>query len=189
VKCTGKIRQIVKSIAVLLAGTAFILSCDNSIDTVTGFDAYDLPALTVRNFETIHSDSGRIQLVMKSPLMNRYNRKADPYNEFPYGIEVVFYDGKTTQVASLSARYARYHENNKMWELRYDVKARNENNELLETELLYWEEEKEMVYTERFVRITGEERIISGTGFESDTRFSRWEIRNGNAIIYLNDEQ
>lgn len=187
-KCPDKIKKITYSVAVLLAGTAIFFSCDSSIETVTGFDVNELPALTVKEFETVNSDSGRIQLVMKSPLMQRYDRNNDPYSEFPSGIEVVFYDGKTEPVASLSARYARYHENKKMWELRYDVKARNSGNELLETELLFWDENRALVYTERFVRITGPDRIISGNGFESDTRFSKWEIRNGNAIIYLEDE-
>ncbi|MBE0674620.1 MAG: LPS export ABC transporter periplasmic protein LptC [Bacteroidales bacterium] len=184
----GKINNIYISIAVLLTGAAIFLSCDRNLDTLANYDVQTLPSLTVKNFETVHTDSGKIQLLLRSPLMERYTREKEPYNEFPQGVEVIFYDGKKEQVASLSARYAKYMETKKMWELRYDVKAMNINGELLETELLYWEEEKELVYTERFIRITGPERIISGTGFQSDTRFSQWEIRNGNAIIYLKNE-
>ncbi len=183
------ISDIITKIAVLLAWTAILFSCDNELETIPNLDVNEMPALTVSKFETIHSDSGRIQLIMKSPLMNRYARVSEPYNEFPEGVEVLFLDGRREPVASISSKYAKYYDNKKLWELRYNVRARNENNELLETELLYWEEEKGIVYTDLFVRITGEERIISGTGFESDTRFSKWEIRNGSAIIYLRDEQ
>lgn len=186
--CKRKIKDTIKVIAVLVAGTAIFFSCDSDLEIVSGYDVKDLPSLTVKNFQTVHTDSGRIQIILKSPVMERYSNAAEPYNEFPEGVEVIFYDGQTEQVASLSSKYAKYYEEKKMWELKYDVRARNENSELLETELLFWEEEKESVYTDRFVRITGEDRIVSGTGFESDTRFSVWEIRNGNAIIYLKDE-
>jgi LPS export ABC transporter protein LptC len=178
-----------KPIAVLLAGAAiFLSSCDNSLEIVPGTDVKSLPLLTVHNFETVQTDSGKVQMVLRSPLMERRTIEEETYNEFPNGVEVIFYDGKKEQVASVTSQYAKYSESKKLWELRYEVKARNEQNELLETELLYWDEEKELVHTDKFVRITGEERIISGTGFESDTRFSRWEIRNGNAIIYIKDE-
>jgi LPS export ABC transporter protein LptC len=188
VNCKRKIKDIIKFFAVLATGTAIFFSCDSELEIITGTDVKDLPSLTVRNFQTVHTDSGRIQLILKSPVMERYSNATDPYNEFPDGVEVIFYDGQAKQVASLSSKYAKYYEEKKMWELKYDVRARNEKNELLETELLFWEEEKESVFTDKFVRITGEDRIVSGTGFESDTRFSVWEIRNGNAIIYLKDE-
>ncbi len=183
------IKFINKTIAVLLAGAAiFLSSCDNSLEIIPGADVSSLPSLIVRNFETVQTDSGRVQMVLKSPLMERRTIDDETYNEFPKGVEVIFYDGRKEQVASVSSQFAKYHESKRLWELRYGVRAHNEQNELLETELLYWDEEKELIHTEEFVRITGEERIISGTGFESDTRFSRWEIRNGNAIIYLKDE-
>lgn len=185
----SSIRNIKRNIAVLLVGAAIIFSsCDNSLEIVPGADVNSLPSLVVRNFETVQTDSGKVQMVLRSPLMERRVIESGTFNEFPLGVEVIFYDGKKEQVASIISQYAKYNESEKLWELRYEVKARNELNELLETELLYWDEEKELVYTDKFVRITGEERIISGTGFESDTRFSRWEIRNGNAIIYLKDE-
>lgn len=184
-----RIRNIKRTIAVLVAGAAIIFSsCDNSLEIIPGADVKSLPSLVVRNFETVQTDSGRVQMVMRAPLLERRTIDSETFNEFPQGVEVIFYDGKREQVASVVSQYAKYDEALKLWELRYEVKARNEQNELLETELLYWDEEKELIYTEKFVRITGDERIISGTGFESDTRFSKWEIRNGNAIIYLKDE-
>lgn len=159
------------------------------METVPDLDINIVPSLTVKKFETITTDSGKLQLIMKSPLMNRYTRVSEKYNEFPKGIEVLFYDKRKTPAATISSKYAKYYDARKMWELRYDVRAVNERNEVLETELLYWEEEKGLVRTDLFVRITGQDRIITGTGFESDSRFTKWEIRNGNAIIYLKDDQ
>jgi hypothetical protein len=65
----------------------------------------------------------------------------------------------------------------------------NEKNEILETELLYWDQEKDIVYTDRFVKITSEDQIVMGTGLESNPRFTKWKIRNVSATIYIKDEK
>jgi LPS export ABC transporter protein LptC len=145
--------------------------------------------MTVRDFVTTYTDSAKVQLVMTSPLMERYTNLKDPYSEFRKGISVVFYDGHPEPIGSLTAKYARYDENKKLWEMKDSVIAVNEKNEVLETELLYWDEEKGTVYTDRFVRITSEDQIVMGTGLESDQRLTSWKIRNVSASFYLKDEE
>jgi hypothetical protein len=63
----------------------------------------------------------------------------------------------------------------------------NENNEKLETELLFWDQEKDRIYTDRFVKITNEDVISQGIGFESDTHLTRRKILKVTADIYLKD--
>jgi lipopolysaccharide export system protein LptC len=59
-----------------------------------------------------------------------------------------------------------------------------ESDKKLETELLYWDRVKDLVYTERFVKITREDEIIMGTGFESNSRFDSYTLKNTSATIY-----
>lgn len=164
-------------------------SCEKKIGTIKKSDIESMPTQTAKDFETIYSDSGLIQLIMRSPLMERYSDRKSPYSEFVKGIEVLFYDGRDEPLASLKSKYARYTEDKKVWELKDSVRAVNEKKEILETELLYWDQEKELVYTDRFVRITSDEQIVMGTGLEADPRFTRWKIRNVSATIYLKDEE
>lgn len=186
----NKILSLIKRSAVLLIGTAFVFSCDNSIEIASDVEVLKLPSLTVEDFRSEHTDSGRIQVKIKSPLLERYTRDVDPYSEFPKGIEVTFFNRMNVASAYLSADYAKYFEGKKMWELRYNVKVRNEQNELLETELLYWEEEKDRVFTDRYVRITREDMIANGIGFESDSRLTKTRILKGhNTSIYVDDER
>jgi LPS export ABC transporter protein LptC len=175
-------------VAVLLIGTALFFSCDKELEVTSGDEVRSLPSLTVRDFESVFTDSGRIQVVTSAPLLERYTPETGTYNEFTEGLNVTFYDGQAEPSSYISSDYAKFLDREKIWELRYNVKVRTEKNELLETELLFWEEEKDLVYTDRFVRITTEDRIMSGTGFESDSRFNKTKILKGNAIIYLDDE-
>jgi hypothetical protein len=67
--------------------------------------------------------------------------------------------------------------------------AINEAGEKLETELLYWDQKKALIYTDRFVKITTEDQIVQGYGLESDPRLSKRRIKNLSAIIYINEKE
>lgn len=175
-------------IAVLVSGTAMFFSCRDDIEIINRSISEDTPTLTVTDFNTAYSDSALLQMRMEAPLMEYYGKMEEPYSEFTKGIIVWFYDGKEEPTGKISARYARYDESKELWEVRDSVVAINENNDILETELLYWNEPKDIIYTDKFVRITQEDQIIRGYGLESDPRFSKWTIKNVTATLYLDDE-
>jgi hypothetical protein len=49
------------------------------------------------------------------------------------------------------------------------------------------DQKKELIYTDRFVKITTEDQIVQGYGLESDPRLSKRKIKNLSATIYIND--
>lgn len=165
-----------------------VFSCENKVDLIPKSDLLTLPSLTVKDFETVYTDSGRIELIMSAPLMEQYNNNESPYYEFRSGIKVVFYDGRNDPSGSVIAKYAKYTKSNSVWELRDSVVVVNEGNDKLETEVLYWDEPKNLIYSDRFVKITNEDQIVMGTGFESDPRLNRRKIKKVSATIYLKDE-
>jgi len=175
--------------AVLIAGTALLSSCDKRELPVRELQIRELPSLSARDVETMYSDSGKVTLLVRTPLIQQFSNEEQPYTLFPEGLTVLFYDKKTEPQASISAQYARYTEKDELWELRDSVVAVNTDGDILETELLFWSEPRESVWSDRFVRITGKDQIIMGTGFESDPRLSKWKIKNVTATIYVENEQ
>lgn len=165
-----------------------VISCENKIPVIPKSDFLTLPSLTARGFKTVLNDSGRIQLIMTSSLLEKYDKTDPPYAEFRNGIKVVFYNGKERPVATVTSKYAKCTSNN-LWELRDSVVVINENNERLETELLFWNQEKDKIYTDRFVKITNEDLISQGIGFESDSHLSHRRIFKVTADITMKDEK
>lgn len=174
---------------VLIILAAALPSCDKSIDFIPKAAVLTLPSLTGKNIETVVSDSGKVQLIMITPILEQFDNAEVPFTEFKSGIKVIFYDGKKVPVGSVTAKYATYTESKSLWELRDSVVVVNENNEKLETELLFWNQQKDHIYTERFVKIITKDQEIQGTGFESDSRLTKRKIRNVSATIYINDEE
>jgi len=183
-----KFKALFRTIVILIL-PLIVLSCENKVDFFPKSDLLALPSLSVKDFETVYTDSGRLELVMSAPLMEEYNNNKSPYHEFRSGIKVVFYDGRKEPAGSVTAKYAKYTKTNSLWELRDSVVVINEGNDKLETEVLYWDEPKNLIFSDRFVKITNEDQIVMGTGFESDPRLNKRKIKKVSATIYLKDEQ
>jgi LPS export ABC transporter protein LptC len=176
-------------VSALFIVTAIVVSCENKIDLIPKSDLFILPSVTVKDSETIYSDSGKLQLIMSFPILEQYDNKENPYTEFRSGINVVFYDGKKEPVASVTSKYAKYTKTNNLWELKDSVVVINENKDMLETELLFWNQQKDLIYTDRFVKISNPDQVTQAFGFESDSHLRNQKLKKVNAIIYLKDEE
>jgi LPS export ABC transporter protein LptC len=181
--------SIVRRAYLILIISLVAYSCENKVNFIPNSDLLTLPSLSVKDFETVYTDSGRVELVMTAPLMEEFSHNEAPFYEFKTGIKVVFYEGKKEPSGTVTAKYAKYTKSNSLWELRDSVVVINEGNDKLETEVLYWDEPKDLIYSDRFVRITNEDQIIMGTGFESDPRLNKRKIKKVSATITLKDEE
>jgi len=175
--------------AVLVAGTALFSSCDRKEGTVKDLQIKGLPTLEARNVETMYTDSGKVTMLVRTPLIQQFTTEENPYTLFPEGLTVLFYDMTNEPQASISSQYARYTEKDEIWELRDSVVAVSDKGEVLETELLFWSQPRDRIWSDRFVRFTHDDQIVMGTGFDSDSRFSNWTIKNVTGTIYIKDEQ
>lgn len=182
-------RNKISAFTALIAIALCFVSCEKKAGNYPKIDIMSLPSLTRKDFRSVYTDSGKIQLVLTAPLMESYEKTETPYTEFKSGINVQFHDGHQDPVASVTAKYAKYIDSKNLWELQDSVVAVNEAGEKLETELLYWDQKKALIYTDRFVKITTEDQIVQGYGLESDPRLSRRRIKNLSATIYINEKE
>ena len=65
----------------------------------------------------------------------------------------------------------------------------NKKGETLNTEHLIWEEKTEKIHTDEFVKITTEDEVIFGHGFESNQDFSKYRIKKIKGTIDLKDAE
>jgi LPS export ABC transporter protein LptC len=185
------LKKILKSIAISMIGVALLFSCKkNDIEVVDSFSKVDtLPAQSVIDLETIYTDSGKVKLIVVAPLVERYSGETKNKTYFPEGMKVDFYDGKGNITSWISSKYAIYHEDEDLWEASDSVVAVNEKGEVLNTELLFWNEKEQIIYSPKFVKITTQKEVIFGNGFEADQSFNFWTITKVKGTIYHETEQ
>ncbi len=175
-------------LSVFLFTALLLFSCKAKIEKIDSFDILSLPSLSGRDINTVFTDSGKVQLIMSAPAMETWDNSGSPYTEFRHGMEIEFYDGHKEPVANVASKYAKFVDKEKLWELDDSVVVVNKSGDKLETEQLFWDQDKELIFTERFVKITNEDQTVMGTGFESDPKLTRRRIKNVTATIYLHDE-
>jgi lipopolysaccharide export system protein LptC len=153
---------------IFIATLFLYCACERKVDIIKKTDILSLPTVTVKDFQSVFDDSGKVQLILIAPLMQSYDNSESPYSEFKSGIKVTNKD--------------------KLWELKDSVVVFGETKDKLETEDLFWDQEKDIIYTDRFVKITSEDQIVMGTGLVSDSRLTKRKIKNVQGPIYLRDE-
>jgi len=156
-----------------------LLACKNDIEVVNKLTAdNNLPQLKAENMEIINSDSGFVKLKTFTPLLESYTQKEKPYSEFKQGIKTVSYDRFQKVTSEMSAKYAIYLINENLWELKNNVVVKNINGETLTTEHLFFQEDKEILYTKEFVMILNANgsKITGKGGFESNLGFTEYRF-------------
>lgn len=164
------------------------VSCENDIKTVQSLTVSENgPSETIKGGEILYSDSAKLLVKITSPQIDRFQGKKN-YLEMPIGVKVEFYDKDKKVKTKLTANYAiRYEDQGKM-EAKNDVVVINEKGEKLNTEHLIWDERKQLIYTEDFVKITTADEVILGDGLEANSDFSQYKIKNIKGTININDD-
>jgi LPS export ABC transporter protein LptC len=102
-------------------------------------------------------------------------------------LQVRFFNELGEQNSSLVAEYALQMVAKNLWEARGDVVVINSKGEQLNTEKLFWDSRKEIIYSDEFVKITTPEQVIMGEGFTADQNFEEYEINRPTGTINIDD--
>ena len=182
--------KVLKLIVPTLVGTILLVSCKTDIEMVNLLaEREQVPSLTAKNFEILHTENGKPKLRIKAPKTQYFQHAEEPYYEFEKGITVFIYDDSLKVESTLTANYAKFYEEKELWVARYDVVAQNRIGQILNTEQLYWDQKSKKIYSDDMVKITSEDDIIFGEGFDSDENFDNWVIRKISGVLYLDDEE
>lgn len=142
---------------------------------------------TAENVEMQFSDSGQLKAVLFAPLLERFPAK-EPYTVFDKGVTGYFYGSSGKVENSLRAQYAISYDSKKLVELKKDVQLINFKREKLNTEKLIWDQNTGKIYTDEFVKITTDENIIYGEGFEANQDFTEYRIFKAKGEVSLDEK-
>lgn len=146
-----------------------------------------LPSMKSLGVTTLISDSGitRYKIVAEEWLI--HDKKNPPYWAFEKGVYLEKFDTLFRVDASIKADTAYYHEKKKLWELRGHVQILSQRGDKFQTDLLFWDEKKEKVYSDKFIQIEQEDKVIKGYGFESNQDLTEYEIKNTTGVFTVED--
>ena len=165
--------------------TTFVFSCQTNTQKIDALvKDTEEPAVISQGVEWLYTKSGIPSHRLSSPKVLRFDAQTE-YIEFPKGLEIFSFDTLGEQEAYMKSDYAIQHLDDKTIKAKGGVLLENNKGEKLETESLFWNEKREQIFTDATVKITNKDQIIIGEGFESNTSFSKYTLKNTRGIINL----
>lgn len=151
------------------------------------FDPETTYTLRTTDVSTLISDSGitRYRLNAKEWLV--FGKAKDPYWYFPKGIYVEKFDTLFQSEASIQADTAYNYEKKSLWKLVGNVKIESLEGTRFETSLLYWDQKEEKIYSDKYIRIEEEDKVITGIGFESNQDMSQYKIFDSQGVFPVSE--
>jgi len=182
-------KQIIIS-GIIALWVIMLFSCENDMALISEITKTDtLPVVTSYDIKVLYSEKGTTQFILEAPLATFYTAD-DPYQEFPEGFYVIFFDSLMNKKSELTADYGISYDKRKLMEARRNVIVINhEKNEKLNTEHMIWDQAKKIIFSDAFVKITTPTDVLYGeNGFEADESFNNWVIRKTSGEFEIEDE-
>lgn len=188
-----KNKRYVISLSITVAVWAtvmFILlpSCGKKESLADAINENDsLPDMRTTGVTTYISDSGMIRYKVITAEWLIFSQVDSPYWAFKKGIYLEKFDTLFRIDASIKADTAFYYEPKKLWELRGNVHIRSQRGDKFDTQIMFWDQGKEKIYSDQFIRIEQPDKVLTGYGFESNQQMTEYQIFNNTGIFTVED--
>lgn len=167
-----------------LLSTAFS-ACDgdskNTLDITV--DPETTPTMLTHDVSTLISDSGITRYHITAPVWYVFSEAKAPKWTFPRGVFMEKFDDNMQRDATVECDSATYFEKRRLWRLDGNVRIMNVRNERFLTEQLFWDQRSQRVYSDSFIHIERQDRIIEGYGFNSNDRLSEYQVNRVSGIF------
>lgn len=155
-------------------------------DAITNRDS--VPVMTTRDVSTYISDSGVVRYKIITDEWQVFDRLNPSRWVFEQGVYLEKFSNDLSIEATIIADTAYYYDKEELWELRGNVHIENEQDEQFDTELLFWNQKTKRVYSDQYIRIRQQKRIITGIGFTSNQDFTNYTIKQTQGIFPIKED-
>ena len=133
--------------------------------------------------EAYLSQGGVVKAKLTAPLMLRVSTDTN-YTEFPKTLHVDFYNDAKIIETRLDAKYGKYYENLGKIYLKDSIKVVSTKGDTLYCEDLWWDQNKQLFYTERPARQRSPgQRIDGSNGLEATQDMKSITFKNVRGIV------
>lgn len=164
--------------------SSLIWSCNNDFTVERQeVDGNITPTMITDSVNTFISDSGITRYQIQAPKWLMFDEADEPYWLFPEGLDLKQFDDNMSVTSTLLADTARYFSAKKLWKLDGNVRMRNIDGDKFLTEQLFWNQYSRKVYSDSFIHIERDNRILEGYGFVSNEEITVYTIRRPTGIF------
>ena len=150
-------------------------------------DGDSVPTMMTRDVTTLISDSGVTRYRITTPLWLVFDEAKEPNWKFPDGLFMEKFAPDYTTDATIVCDSATYFKDMSLWRLDGNVNILNTRGEKFLTQQLFWSQRDRKVYSDSFIHIERNDRVIEGYGFTSNERMTTYSILKPSGIFPVSD--
>lgn len=141
---------------------------------ISTVDSQTLPQQESWNSTIVVSDSGRISAI----ILAGYIRVTDVnrQTQMSQGVKVRFFSREGKQTSILTSDEGSVDETSNNLEARKNVVVVSSDSSHMTTEQLFWDNQRQLIYTPAYVQITTLKEKMQGHGFESDQSLKHYRV-------------
>jgi LPS export ABC transporter protein LptC len=160
-----------------------LFACEGNYKNIRQLSLKDnSPIAEGKNIDVKYTDSGKVVTNLKAPLLLDFSNMAFPYQEFPNGVEVRFWN-EENEKSTVNSDYAVRYEETGIVDLRKNVVLVTSDSVVLQAEQLYWDQVNKWIFTNEPYRITFKDGSFNqGARFDSNEDFTTFLSRQNDGI-------
>lgn len=156
----------------LFSSILVLTSCESNLKDVQKINLSEFsPSGDADSITLKYTDSGRIKAILIASKMLDYATVKYPFTDFPQGVNVTLFDNKARKTF-IRSDYAIQFKGTEIIDLQGNVKISTEDNQLLETEQLYFDQKNNWFFTEEKFKFTAPKGISNGEGIDFNSDFT-----------------
>ncbi len=133
----------------------------------------EAPIQTIDDMFAVQTRNGLVVMRVEASVMERYDNDSTSFETFPKGIAIYGYSDEgllETIIVSDDGRHLTYKKNKEEhWEAFGNVVIHNVlKQETMETDTIYWNQAKNEIYTDCYVKMYSPQGFLQGYGMRSD---------------------
>lgn len=178
-------------IAVALVTLSAVTGCKDDATSVVSHATNPevVPTMTTSDVQTVISDSGHTRYRIAAPLWNMFEEAREPHWTFPKGVTCEELDNNYNSMSTIQCDSAYFDKNKSLWTLTGNVRITNVTGDIVLTDELMWDQHAHRLYSNAFIHIEKQGRIIEGYGYESNERLTTYQLRQVEAIFPIDEKR
>ncbi len=161
---------------IILTAVIIILGCEEKVkpSVLSGVSGNQLPAQESWNSTITFTDSGVVKAIVRAKHIYSFDDSKVTFLE--NDVKVDFYDDEGKHTTVLTADKGKVDEMTNNLEAIGNVIVKSDSGTIVRTEKMFWDNNRQLIHSPEFVRITSPKEDLQGTGFESDHNLRNYKI-------------
>ena len=164
-------------------------SCDDGSSTLKQINQFiENPVGIAYDIHMTYTDSAKVKAILTAPLNLDYTHLSFKYSEFPEGLKIIFYNNNNEE-NTVVADYGILYNQTKIVDLQGNVVLLSDDGSRLETSQMYWDSEKEWLFTEQPFTFKNIDYDMAAIRLDTNKEFSKFQTGNLTGTMSVKEQK